>query len=67
MSIDAPTNSAFASHRAEIVGLLARGYLRLRSREICSGGGDLSAASCEQSLEPVSETRLCGSQKEKKP
>lgn len=51
--------------RAEIVRLLARAYLRLRSRESRSGAADLSAAQADQSLEPVSETRLCGSQKER--
>jgi len=59
------TIESAASRRAEIVGLLARAYLRLRSRESCAGSADLSSAQSEQSLEHVSETRLCGSQKER--
>jgi len=59
------TIESTAARRAQIVGILASAYLRLRSRETCAAVADLSAASGDHSLEQISETRLCGSQKER--
>ncbi len=51
--------------RAEIITLLARGFLRLRSRQSCSGAEDLSADTGDQNLEVSGPQSVCGLQKER--
>jgi hypothetical protein len=65
MSIDDPADLTPEERRAEVVAILARGYLRFRSSNFAVGGKDLSAVNREQSLEPGANPRLHGSQKER--
>jgi hypothetical protein len=51
--------------RAEIASVLARGYLRSRSRKTAPAVADKSAENGNQSLEPGANPRLHGSQKER--
>jgi hypothetical protein len=49
--------------RAEVVAILARGYLRLKSSDFAVDGKDLSAVNREESLESVALTMAHGRQK----
>jgi len=62
-----PADLSPAERFSEITTLLARGFLRLRSRGICVGSLALSAVNGEEILEPVANPRLHGAQKERIP
>jgi hypothetical protein len=58
-----PANLTPEERRAEAVAILARGYLRFRSRNFAVDGKDLSAVNREESLEDVALTMAHGRQK----
>ncbi len=49
--------------RAEVVSILARGYLRLKSSDFAVDGKDISAVNREESLEDMALTMAHGHQK----
>lgn len=63
MSIDDPADLTPEERRAQVVTILARGYLRLKSSDFAVDGKDLSALNREESLEDVALTMAHGRQK----
>lgn len=59
--------SSPSERRSEIVTILARGYLRLKSRQLAFPGSDLSAVNREDSLEVSVHQSVYAPQKERMP